>query len=182
MKLRRDRKHEEVGEKILDVDASMQGTLTFKDAVNLKINGKFEGTLNTKGNLMIGEHASVNADIFGEMIIIAGKVTGNVIAIKELKLIAPGIIVGDVKTPLLSVAEGSILEGRCSMLSHEKEDNIETRGSLMSTDELAKYLEVDTSLVNEWANSGRLPGRKDGGSWRFDRSKVDEWVAAGKIK
>ena len=56
---KRDKKHEV--EKTLDVDASMQGSLIFKDPVNLKINGRFEGTLNTKGNLMIGEHATVNA-------------------------------------------------------------------------------------------------------------------------
>ena len=35
-----------VREKILDVDASMQGTLSFNDPVNLRINGKFEGKLN----------------------------------------------------------------------------------------------------------------------------------------
>ena len=33
-------------EKILDVDAAMQGSLTFKDPVNLRINGKFEGNWN----------------------------------------------------------------------------------------------------------------------------------------
>jgi len=180
MKLRK--KQEEHVEKILDVDASMQGTLTFKDAVNLRINGKFEGHLNTKGNLMIGEHASVNADILGEVIIIAGKITGNVVALKEMKLIAPGIIVGDIKTPLLSIAEGSILEGRCSMLSKDAPTSETKGGSMISSEELAKYLEIDASLVNEWANSGRLPGTKDGGSWRFDRSRVDEWVASGKIK
>ena len=180
MRLRKDRKHEEV-EKIMDVDASMQGTLTFKDSVNLRINGRFEGNLNTKGNLMIGEHANVNADIFGEMVIIAGKVTGNVLAIKELKLISPAVVVGDIKTPLLSVAEGSILEGRCSMLTQEKVESA-SRGSTMTPEELAKYLEVDASLVSDWASSGKLPGIRDGSSWRFDRNKVDEWVAAGKIK
>ena len=95
----KNKKHEV--ERILDVDASMQGTLSFKDPVNLKINGKFEGILNTKGNLMIGEHASVNADVTGESIIIAGNVRGNISALKELKLIAPACVVGEIKTPLL---------------------------------------------------------------------------------
>ena len=43
--------------KILDVDASMQGTLSFKDPVNLRINGRFEGRLITKGTLTIGDRA-----------------------------------------------------------------------------------------------------------------------------
>jgi len=50
----RRRKDEEFAEKILDVDASMQGTLAFKDPVNLRINGKFDGKLDTKGSLTIG--------------------------------------------------------------------------------------------------------------------------------
>ncbi len=57
-------------DKILDVDASMQGTLSFNDPVNLRINGKFEGKLNTKGILMVGERADIAADIFGEYITI----------------------------------------------------------------------------------------------------------------
>ena len=38
-------------DKILDVDARMQGTVVFKDPVNLRINGSFEGKLDTRGNL-----------------------------------------------------------------------------------------------------------------------------------
>jgi len=180
MKLRRDKREE--GEKVLDVDASMQGTLTFKDAVNLRINGGFEGNLNTKGNLMIGENATVNADIIGETIIVAGRVTGTIVAAKELKLIAPAVVVGDIRTPRLSVAEGAVLDGVCRMLEHERVSEPSPSVNLMSLDELAKYLELEASLVREWASAGKLPGVRDGESWRFDRVKVDEWVAAGKVK
>lgn len=173
------RKHE--GERVLDVDASMQGSLVFKDPVNLKINGRFEGTLNTKGNLMIGENAVVNADITGDAIVIAGKVNGNIHALKELKLISPGCVVGDIRSPLLSVAEGAVFEGNCRMLSKSKPESAPRLNS-MTTEELAKYLEVDMSLVSEWVNSGKLPATKEGDAWRFDRTKVDEWVASGKIR
>lgn len=175
---KKDRKHE--GEKMLDVDASMQGSLVFKDPVNLRINGRFEGTLNTKGNLMIGEHAVVSADITGDSIVIAGKVNGHVLALRELKLIAPAMVTGDIKTPLLSVAEGAAFDGSCRMRSKEGSDF--SVHAVMTPDELAKYLEVDAAMVMEWVNSGKLPGTREGDNWRFDRSKIDEWVAAGKIK
>ncbi len=55
-----------IEEKILDVDAAMQGTLKFKEPVNLRINGRFEGTLEIKGNLTIGQTAIVLADIIGD--------------------------------------------------------------------------------------------------------------------
>ncbi|OGW82829.1 MAG: hypothetical protein A2987_01950 [Omnitrophica bacterium RIFCSPLOWO2_01_FULL_45_10] len=168
-------------EKVLDVDAAMQGSLVFRDPVNLRINGQFEGTLNIKGNLMIGEHAVVNADIIGDTIVIAGKVNGNITAAKELKLIAPGCVVGDVKTPLLSVAEGAILEGNCRMLSKTGAGS-RPRAGMMTPDELAKYLEVDSSMILNWVNLGKLPAVKEGDSWLFERVKIDEWVAAEKIK
>ena len=47
------KKSTELQEKILDVDASMQGTISFKDPVNLRINGSFEGKLDTRGSLTI---------------------------------------------------------------------------------------------------------------------------------
>lgn len=168
-------------EKILDVDASMQGSLIFKDPVNLRINGKFEGTLNTKGNLMIGEHSSVNADVTGDTIIIAGKVNGNIHALKELKLISPACVVGNIRTPLLSIAEGAIFEGNSKMLASSKTETIPSLDT-MTSDELAKYLEIDASLVSEWANMGKIPAIRDGSIWRFDRNKIDEWVATEKIK
>lgn len=178
---KKDRKHHSAAERVLDVDAAMQGSLIFKDPVNLRINGRFEGTLNTKGNLMIGEQAVVNADIKGESIIIAGKVNGTVYALKELKLIAPAAVVGDIDTPLLSVAEGAMFDGTCRMLSKTAQGRASVP-SIMTPDEVAKYLEVDAGMVMDWVNSGKLPGTKEGDNWKFDRQKVDEWVAEGKIK
>ncbi len=176
----RKARKEEV-EKILDVDASMQGSLVFKDPVNLRINGRFEGTLNTKGSLMISENAVVSADITGESIVIAGKVNGNVTAVKDLKLIAPACVVGDIRTGLLSIAEGAIFEGTSRMLSKPAQES-GPRHDTMTPDELAKYLEVDPSMIVEWVNSGKLPANREGSTWTFDRTKVDEWVASGKIR
>ena len=176
MMMRKDKSHG--AEKVLDVDASMQGTLIFKDSVNLRINGKFEGVLNTKGNLMIGEQAVINADITGESIIVAGRVNGNITALKDLKLISPARVIGDIRSPLLSIAEGAVFDGTSRMLS--KADVL--TDNAMTPDDLAKYLEIETNLVYEWAKSGRLPGTKDGDAWRFERAKIDEWIAQGKIK
>ena len=156
---KRDRKHEH--ERILDVDASMQGSLVFKDPVNLKINGRFEGMLNTKGNLMIGEHATVNANITGDSVIVAGKVSGNIHALKELKIIAPGCLIGDIRTQLLSIAEGAVFEGHCKMLA-KSDQEINQKHNFMTPEELAKYLEVDAGTINNWVSEGKIPAMKEG--------------------
>lgn len=157
-------------DKILDVDASMQGTLNFKEAVNLRINGKFEGTLETKGNLTIGENANVNANIIGDNIIIGGKVKGRVIARERLTLLPTAFMQGEMLPAKLNVAEGAIIEGNCSMLQ-----------DYFNAEELARYLEVDLNSVMEWANSGKIPASKEGNNWRFERKAVETWITQGKI-
>ncbi|MDD5196802.1 MAG: polymer-forming cytoskeletal protein [Candidatus Omnitrophica bacterium] len=157
-------------EKILDVDASMQGSLIFKDAVNLRINGKFEGNLETKGNLTVGPTAVVFADIIGDNVIIGGRVKGRITAKERLTILPSAIVEGDIYPAKLNVAEGAILEGRCWML-HD----------FLNAEELARYLEVDLGSIMEWANSGRVPGNKEGNDWKFERKAIDSWVASGKI-
>ena len=157
-------------EKVLDVDASMQGTLSFKDPVNLKINGKFEGNLDVRGSLSIGPASTVLADIVGDNIIVGGKVKGRIVARERLTLLPTAVVEGDIFPAKLNVAEGAIMEGRCSML-HD----------FLNTDELARYLEVDLNSIIDWANSGKVPALKEGDNWRFERKAIDLWVADGRI-
>lgn len=163
-------------EKLLDMDASMQGNLTFKDPVKLRINGYFEGSLNTKGTLTIGEGAQVKATITGDEIIIAGKVEGNVTARRLLRLISPARLIGEINTRTLIVSEGAFLHGNCRMLEDVNRDN----SDLLSIEETARYLNVDADSIVEWAKSGKIPSLREGESLRFHRSKLDEWVASQK--
>ncbi|MFC1674677.1 polymer-forming cytoskeletal protein [Candidatus Omnitrophota bacterium] len=158
-------------EKILDVDAAMQGSLNFKDPVNLRINGKFEGTLETKGNLTVGSTATVLADIIGDNIVIGGRVKGKVTAKERLTLLPTAIIEGNIFPAKLNVAEGAIFEGKCTML-HD----------FLTSEELSRYLDVDLNSIMDWANSGKVPALKEGEDWRFERKAIDSWVATGKVK
>lgn len=168
--LRRDKQEK----KILDVDASMQGTLTFKDPVNLRINGSFEGRLDTKGSLVIGEDASILADIHGDEMIIGGKLTGNIVASGSLKILSTAHIVGDITTPSLSVDKGAVIHGKCQMLTG--------KGNTFNIEELARYLEVEASNILDWAKSGKIPAFKEGDDWKFERPKIEEWIAKEKTK
>lgn len=157
-------------EKVLDVDAAMQGNLSFKEPVNLRINGRFEGNLETRGNLTISQTATIVGDITGDNIIIGGRVKGTVTAKERLTLLPTAIVEGNVFPARLNVAEGAIFEGKCLML-HD----------FFNAEELARYLEVDLNSIMDWANSGKMPGFKEGDHWRFERKAIDSWVASGKI-
>ncbi len=162
-------------EKWLEVDASMTGTLAFKDPVNLQINGRFEGTLDAKGNLSIGEKAQIKANIHAESITIGGTVTGNVTATNRVELLAHARLIGKVSSPRVIMHDGAILHGSLEMTG--------SAGSpWMTVEELARYLEVDGATISEWAQSGRLPSKREGDQWRFERAKIEEWLANEKVK
>lgn len=171
MVLRGKRENEPALEKTIEISAQMQGTLSFKDPVNLKVNGNFNGTLDTRGTLTIGNTASVEAHITGENIVIAGRVKGDIIAKKMLVLMPTGILNGNISTPKLNIVEGAIFQGQCHMVEE-----------FLNMDELAKYLELDAPAILELVDSGKIPATRNGNTWTFERRRIDEWAAAEKIK
>lgn len=176
MALGRQKQAESGVERWLEVDASMTGTLAFKDPVNLQINGQFDGTLDTKGNLSIGQKAQVKATIQGESITVGGTITGSILATTRLELLSSARVTGKVSSPRVIMHDGAILHGTIEMVG--------ARGGSpwMTAEELARYLEVDINTVTQWAQAGRLPAQQEGSQWRFDRTKVEEWLAHEKIK
>lgn len=173
------KKNVELQEKILDVDASMQGTISFKDPVNLRINGSFEGKLDTRGNLTIGENAKVTANINGDHIAVAGKVTGDILASKSLSILGPATIRGNIRTPRLSIADGAVLEGHISMPTGESLDGTDVSLTLK---DVAQYLEVESKVIEEWAQSRKIPARLENGSWIFSKFEVDQWIQTEKTR
>ncbi|MCK5306618.1 MAG: polymer-forming cytoskeletal protein [Candidatus Omnitrophica bacterium] len=166
---------------VLDMDASMQGSLVFKDHVDLKISGKFEGSLEVKGSLTVGEMAVVNAEIKGEEITISGKVMGDISATSRLSLTGTARIIGDISTPVLEVQEGAVLQGNCQMLTQEQKAG-SIKKQALNCQQLAEYLEVGLNEVDEWIKNHKIPAFKENNEWKFDKAKIDAWVATEKIK
>jgi len=103
-------------DEVINIEAGMEGSLKFNSPINLRISGKFEGELETKGVLIIGEKADVKAKtIKGDNITIEGKVKGDIISSKRLELSATARVIGNVEAPILVVQEGAMLKGDCSM-------------------------------------------------------------------
>ena len=164
-------------EKILDVTASMQGEISFKDPVNLHIQGTFEGKLHTKGQLTVGKTAQVKAEIDGDTITIAGKVSGKIIARELLKVTSTGECVGEIQTARLNVEEGGILHGHCEMI---REASMPSAWK-MSAEEAAQFLEVGVGTITEWALAGKIPSIGEEGTWKFDKAALEQWVGQQKL-
>jgi cytoskeletal protein CcmA (bactofilin family) len=79
------------------------------------IDGVVQGTISTGQNIAIGKNAQIEANIKAGSVVVAGRVKGNIIAKDRLELTPGSRVDGDVTTKTLVVAEGAILNGKCSM-------------------------------------------------------------------
>lgn len=159
------KRKEKEDEKFLDVDASMKGSLYFSDPVNLRINGHFEGNLNTKGKLIIGQQAIVDADIIGEEISVSGKIKGMIKATKKLVFSSTAHVQGDIESPKFSMEEGAFFTGNCKMGPNK-----------MSLVELANYLALEQDMIKDWVKEGKIPVERLGEDLVFDPQEVDIWI------
>jgi len=49
--------------------------------------------------------------------------------------------------------------------------------AIMTPREAAEYLSVHVRTIYRLAKNGEIPGRKVGGSWRFKKETLDEWLS-----
>jgi len=90
-----------------------KGTITYSGTI--RIDGYLDGEIHTDGVVLIGEEAVVQAKITAGTIVCKGKVTGDVVAKECVKLRAPAVINGSVKTPVLSMEDGVLFNGALEM-------------------------------------------------------------------
>ncbi|MBU4251468.1 MAG: polymer-forming cytoskeletal protein [Candidatus Omnitrophica bacterium] len=120
-------------DKTINIEAGMQGNLKFTGPVNLRLNGDFEGDLEARGVLIIGEKANVKAKtVKGDNITILGRVEGDIICSKRLELAASARVTGNIEAPLLVMAEGALLKGDCQMPNEavESKERIEAKNRI----------------------------------------------------
>jgi len=50
------------------------------------------------------------------------------------------------------------------------------QSAMMTVEEVAKYLKMQTVTIYKHAKQGKIPAFKVGSSWRFKKSTIDEWI------
>jgi len=51
--------------------------------------------------------------------------------------------------------------------------------TLMTIEDLAKYLKVKKRTIYEWLRLKKVPASKVIGQWRFRREQIDKWLHLG---
>ena len=97
----------------LDRGATFRGELEFEDT--MRIDGKFNGKIHSKNELIVGESAHIEGDIHVGRIAISGTVVGKIVADIRVEIHRNGKVYSDVDTPALIIEEGAIFQGNCVM-------------------------------------------------------------------
>ena len=111
---------------VLGKTTTFEGYLKFRET--LCIQGKFKGTIEATGALIVDKAAVIEADhISVSSLIVHGSVSGQVRAVDKIDLLPGSTLRGDISARALRIADGVLFEGQCSMTGTEREVEIFSR-------------------------------------------------------
>jgi cytoskeletal protein CcmA (bactofilin family) len=96
---------------VLAAGAHFDGVLSFRGTVHLE--GELRGDVIAQGSLRIEAQGRVEGRIEVDELVVAGVIEGDVYARRRVELLPTARVHGEVRTPALALAEGSVLDGRC---------------------------------------------------------------------
>ena len=84
---------------------------------DIRIDGSFEGRVQSKGRVVVGETAVIKGDIVCENVDLWGKVEGNLFVKDTLSLKEGCVVSGNLHIRRLSVELGATFNGNCRMIT-----------------------------------------------------------------
>jgi len=109
---------------LIGKDTSFKGTLESKGSI--RIDGKVEGQVNNKGDLIVGESGVVAADLKVRNVTIAGRFEGSIEAGGRLELKRTAVAKGTFKANALHIEDGAVLDGSMDMKTGEGATQLQT--------------------------------------------------------
>ena len=115
-------------ETVIGSSVSLTGSL--KAEGTIRIDGLFEGEIETAADVVIGRSGKVLANIKAQNVLVAGAVKGNITAVARLEIVSTGRVWGDIDVAALFVEEGGVFHGNSQM--HGEGDTASPSGLLPS--------------------------------------------------
>lgn len=81
----------------------------------VRIDGRLDGEIQTKGQVIIGEDGLVQGTITAGIVISSGRIKATVTASEQVQLLKTATLIGEVHTPVLMMEEGAKLQGVTDM-------------------------------------------------------------------
>ena len=87
----------------------------------IRIDGDIDGSLETDGNVIVGENARIRGDLTAKSVIIGGIIKGNIKANESVKILAEAAVIGDIISRKVQVDGSAIIHGHCISIKDEAE-------------------------------------------------------------
>jgi cytoskeletal protein CcmA (bactofilin family) len=98
---------------VIGSEAYIHGVLSAKGS--LRVDGRIEGGVSDGQTVVIGPGGRVKGDVAAESVVIGGEIVGNITASNQVEILSTGRVHGDMSAPRLSVEDGAVFNGRCTM-------------------------------------------------------------------
>ncbi len=98
---------------VVGTNSSFEGDL--KSDGNVRIDGFFRGSIESAGNVIIGEMAKVLADVTAQNISVSGALKGKIVATGRLEILSTGRVWGDISVASRRKDEGGLFRGESAM-------------------------------------------------------------------
>ena len=98
-----------ISEDIVIEDATITGSGV------IRIDGRFSGTIDIDGHIILGENAIVSGDVTADSAMFAGKYDGKLIVRNTLHLASNAHVVAHIETDRFIIDETAVFNGSCNM-------------------------------------------------------------------
>lgn len=117
---------EENNETIVGSSVKLEGDLI--SSGNISLYGDVAGKISTDRDIVIGDSATVKANMKGDNVTVGGRIEGNINAEGKLSITENGKVFGDIVVSSISISDGAMFSGHCQMGVEEEsaaeEENI----------------------------------------------------------
>jgi len=107
-----------IGEGIVFENALLKGSGV------IRIDGRFSGTVDIDGHVILGETGLVSGEIRADSALFAGKYQGNLFIRGTLHMTATAVLTGAIETGKLIIDEGATINGTCNVTNGVVQEKI----------------------------------------------------------
>ncbi len=98
---------------VLEKGCQLEGRMQFEGTG--RIDGIFKGEIFTPDILIIGPDAQVEGRIEADVVVLAGRFQGDIVATQRAEIQAPAVVRGTIRAAVLQIDEGALFEGTTEM-------------------------------------------------------------------
>lgn len=109
---------------------SMKAEGSLSSAGTIVVEGVFSGTLTSEQDVTVGKNAKITATLQARNVKVAGEVRGDIHAYERLELEVTARVMGDIEAKIIRIAEGAVLQGKCTMISTKETSGAESRKAI----------------------------------------------------